>query len=57
MISREGEAVDFIKEQSISEDPAIYKWLTKVQDQMQFTIATLLDTALKALWIIDRNED
>jgi len=49
--------VVFTKEQSITEDPAIYKWLTKVQDQMQFTIATLLDTALKALWIIDRNED
>jgi len=56
MNSREGEIVEFTKKVVISEDPTINKWLTKVQEMMQFTLATILDDALKPLIILDKIE-
>jgi hypothetical protein len=38
-------------------EPAIHKWLTKVESTMQVSLATLLDKALTQLIAIDRNEE
>jgi dynein heavy chain 1, cytosolic len=55
MNSREGEQVPFSKPVIISEDPTIYKWLTRVEEAMQVSLATLLESSLKELEILDRN--
>ena len=46
MISREFEEVLFEKSVKISEDPVVYQWLRKVQEQMHFTLATKLEKAV-----------
>ena len=46
MISREFEEVPFEKSVKISDDPVVYQWLTKVEDQMHFTLATRLEKAV-----------
>jgi hypothetical protein len=38
-------------------EPAIHKWLTKVETTMQVSLATLLDKALMELLGVDRNEE
>jgi dynein heavy chain 1 len=57
MISREGEQVGFSTSVNIVDEPAIYKWLAKVESTMQVSLATLLDKALQQLIAIDRNEE
>lgn len=54
MNSREGESVPFAKAVVISEDPTIYKWLTKVEEAMQVALAVLLEKSVKELEILDR---
>ena len=61
MYSREGEYVPFIGGPQngkviISEDPTIYVWLTKIEQQMQISLAIHLETAVQSLEILDRNE-
>jgi len=59
MYSREGEYVPFAGGQGkviISEDPTIYVWLTKIEQQMQLSLATHLEQAVTSLEILDRNE-
>ncbi len=55
MNSREGESVPFAKDVVISEDPTIYKWLSKVEEAMQVALAVLLEKSVKELEILDRN--
>jgi len=55
MNSKEGESVGFHKPVVISEDPTIYKWLSKIEEAMQVSLALELGTALTALEILDRN--
>lgn len=55
MNSREGESVAFYKNVIISEDPTIYKWLTKLEEAMQVSMAMSLETALSELELLDRN--
>ena len=55
MNSREGEGVPFAKPVIISEDPTIYKWLTKTEEAMQVALAVLLEKSVKELEILDRN--
>jgi hypothetical protein len=57
MVSREGEQVPFSSAVDIMAEPAIHKWLTKVESTMQVSLATLLDKALTQLIAIDRNEE
>lgn len=46
MNSREGESVPFAKPVIISEDPTIYRWLTKTEEAMQIALAVLLEKSL-----------
>ena len=46
MNSREGESVPFAKSVIISEDPTIYRWLTKTEEAMQIALAVLLEKSL-----------
>ena len=46
MRSKEGETVSFIEPVDINEDPKVVAWLTKVEQMMQTTVATLLDQAM-----------
>ena len=53
MISREFEEVIFEKSVKISEDPVVYQWLRKVQEQMHFTLATKLEKAVTEISEMD----
>ena len=46
MVSREFEEVNFEKTVKISDDPVVYQWLRKVQEQMHYTLATKLEKAV-----------
>lgn len=46
MLSREGEVVEFKKGVNITEDPKINIWLTKVDKEMQLTLATFLENVI-----------
>jgi dynein heavy chain 1 len=46
MCSREGEVVDFKKPVNITEDPKINVWLTKVDNEMRFSLATFLEEVM-----------
>lgn len=46
MYSREGEYVNFTDKVVISEDPTIYVWLTKIEAQMQISLAHHLEQAV-----------
>lgn len=46
MESRENEKVDFVKPFTVSEDPAINVWLSKTEYQMQFSLASLLESCV-----------
>ena len=46
MLSREGEVVEFRKGVNITEDPKINIWLTKVDKEMQLTLATFLENVM-----------
>jgi hypothetical protein len=39
MYSKEGEHVDFSNKIKISDDSTIYVWLTKIESQMQLSLA------------------
>lgn len=49
MHSKEGEYVPFEKTVNITEDPRINIWLTKVDDQMSVSLASLLEQSLKEI--------
>ena len=53
MVSREFEEVQFEKSVKISEDPVVYQWLRKVQEQMQLTLATKLERAVAEISEMD----
>jgi len=46
MSSREGEVVDFKKHVNITEDPKINVWLSKVDNEMRFSLATFLEEVM-----------
>ncbi len=54
MNSREGESVNFFTKVNIAEDSTIYKWLTKIEESMQTSLAHELNKAVTALEILDR---
>lgn len=54
MNSREGESVNFFNKVNISEDSTIYKWLTKIEESMQTSLAHELNKGLTAFEILDR---
>ena len=56
MYSREGEYVPFASPVTISEDPTIYVWLTKVEQRMQASLAMHLEKAVTELELLDRVE-
>lgn len=56
MYSREGEYVSYTDKVIISEDPTIYVWLTKIEQQMQRSLAHHLESAVTSLDILDKNE-
>lgn len=53
--SREGEEVAFVNPISLKEGPKINEWLTNVEKEMQFSLATLLDRALAELQSSENN--
>ena len=56
LYSREGEYVNFTNNVRISEDPTIYVWLTKIEQQMQVSLAHKLEESVQAVELLDRNE-
>lgn len=54
--SREGEYVTFSEKVVISEHPAIYDWLNKIESNMQTSLAHKLEQSVTSLDILDRNE-
>lgn len=46
MSSREGEVVNFKKSVCITEDPKINVWLTKVDNEMRFSLASYLESVM-----------
>lgn len=56
MNSREGESVPFNNKVIINDDPTIYKWLTKIEESMQTSLAFELSKAVTQLEILDRIE-
>ena len=56
MNSREGESVPFNNKVTINDDPTIYKWLTKIEESMQTSLAYELSKAVTSLEILDRLE-
>ena len=55
MNSREGETVAFSTRVNIAEDSTIYKWLTKIEESMQTSLAHELNRAVSSLEILDRS--
>ena len=53
MVSREFEEVQFEKSVKISDDPVVYQWLRKVQEQMHITLATKLEKAVTEISEMD----
>lgn len=53
MLSREGEVVEFKKGVNITEDPKINIWLTKVDKEMQMTLATFLENIMGEITAIE----
>lgn len=53
MNSRENEEVEFANKIKISDDPIVYVWLTKVEEQMRITLATLLEKAVAQISSMD----
>eukprot|EP01096_Ripella_sp_DP13-Kostka_P011830 TRINITY_DN484_c0_g1_i1.p1 TRINITY_DN484_c0_g1~~TRINITY_DN484_c0_g1_i1.p1 ORF type:complete len:4631 (+),score=2721.08 TRINITY_DN484_c0_g1_i1:206-14098(+) len=47
MASREGEEVQFKRVVSIKDNPKINEWLTKVEHEMRFTLASLLEESVE----------
>ena len=60
MSSKEQEIVKLEKNIKISDDPVVYSWLSKVEDGMRFTLATLLEksvTEISAMDYINKTDD
>ena len=53
MVSREFEEVKFETSVKISDDPVVYQWLRKVQEQMQLTLAIKLERAVNEISEMD----
>ena len=53
MMSRESEEVELYNTIKISEDPVVYVWLKKVEDQMRLTLANLLEKAVNEISNMD----
>lgn len=47
--SREGEVIMFKRIVSLKDHPKIYEWLTKVEEEMKFTLASLLQDYLSEM--------
>lgn len=56
MLSREGEVVEFKKGVNITEDPKINVWLTKVDKEMQMTLATFLEIIMGEISEIEERD-
>lgn len=57
MNSREGETVPFEKDIKISEDPKINVWLSKIEEQMRFSLASSLERSFKELSALEKQND
>ena len=53
MVSREFEEVPFETTVKINENPIVYVWLTKIQEQMQMTLAKKLEKAVNEISTMD----
>ncbi len=53
MVSREKEEVEFTNKIKISDDPTIYIWLEKIENQMRITLATKLERAVTEISSMD----
>jgi dynein heavy chain 1, cytosolic len=53
MTSREREEVEFEKSIKISDDPTVYIWLGKIEEQMRLTLATKLERAVNEISAMD----
>ena len=53
MVSREFEEVKFETTVKIKDDPVVYQWLRKVQEQMQLTLAIKLERAVNEISEMD----
>lgn len=53
MVSREKEEVEFVNKIKISDDPTIYIWLEKIENQMRITLATKLEKAVTEISSMD----
>jgi dynein heavy chain 1 len=57
MSSKEGESVDFEKSVNVTEDPRINIWLTKVDEAMTTSLASLLEKSLKEISVIEPGKE
>lgn len=57
MNSKEGESVVFVQNVDISEDPSINVWLTKMDNQMRFSLASQLEKSLLEISELDAGRD
>ena len=53
MMSREGESVQLKNGVNITEDPKINVWLTKVDKEMQITLATFLENVMGEITVAE----
>ncbi|KAL6068809.1 putative dyneins heavy chain [Balamuthia mandrillaris] len=54
MSSREGEVVMFKKAVSLKDHPKIYEWLSTVENEMKFTLASLLQDYIAEMEVIEQ---
>jgi len=57
MNSKEGESVNFEKTVNVTEDPRINVWLTKVDEAMTHSLASLLEKSLKEISLIESGKE
>lgn len=57
MHSKEGESVNFEKTVNVTEDPRINIWLTKVDQAMTTSLASLLERSLKEITVIEAGKE
>jgi dynein heavy chain 1 len=53
MVSREREEVKFETHIKISDDPIVYVWLSKIEEQMRISLATKLERAVNEICTMD----
>lgn len=52
MLSKEGERIEFNEPINISDAPAAYQWLNKVENQMRVTMAALLEVSEGSICVL-----